>query len=656
MCFIMSRPIISVILPVYNVEDYLSETMDSILNQSMIDDIEVIMVDDGSTDRSRYIIEQYALDYSNFHAFHKENEGQGIARNYALEIAKGDYIHFLDSDDYMPPEAYETLYSLALKSDCDFAIGNVLRFARYNAWQDNLFKNSLEGIDEVVESTTLNDMPSLVWDTITCNKLYKRQFLLENDIRFPDKKIAFEDIPFSLKSYILADRISITPEVCYYWRLRSDHTSTTQQDMEVSSFRDRLEILRSIHEMMAGYGVSEEITNRQYSKWLSHDLKFFIKRFDHFPEKCHMELFDEIRQLVELMPREVIEGLNSYKRTIYEMILANDFDGFVRLAPLEDELGEDPHIPDFIDKDYEGYFDFKRVVRDEELMAEVSDVSHDESNIYIKFTGKLNYLTEDNHHEESAVLMENDCRFPLEAEDSTITIPISFIKNKNHARIEVSYIFEDFEKSAILKNRQRKSLKFDDFYFDLDTGIDSHLYLDIRKRLDKQIEITDITYRNGQFILNGACEDEISELYVENIIRFDQIPCPDEGGLTFRINENDLSNAPVKKWEINCHDAPNSVRLSREFGFYNSHNKIRFINSRNKILIENDICNPTDELNALKNETIELKSRISSLRDEKSGLSEKNKALERENSQLNDRISEFKSRKAVKFADKLKLN
>ena len=71
----MIKPKISVIIPVYNVEDYIDETLTSLLNQTMIDDIEVLMIDDGSTDNSRYIIEKYALDYENFHAYHKENEG-----------------------------------------------------------------------------------------------------------------------------------------------------------------------------------------------------------------------------------------------------------------------------------------------------------------------------------------------------------------------------------------------------------------------------------------------------------------------------------------------------------------------------------------------------------------------------------------------------
>ena len=111
----MIKPKISVIIPVYNVEDYIDETLTSLLNQTMIDDIEVLMIDDGSTDNSRYIIEKYALDYDNFHAIHKENGGQGVARNLGLELAKGEYIHFIDSDDYIIPETYEKLYDMVTR-------------------------------------------------------------------------------------------------------------------------------------------------------------------------------------------------------------------------------------------------------------------------------------------------------------------------------------------------------------------------------------------------------------------------------------------------------------------------------------------------------------------------------------------------------------
>ena len=106
----------SVIIPVYNVERFLEECVKSVLEQTF-QNYEIILVDDGSTDNSRYIIEKYALDYDNFHAIHKENGGQGVARNLGLELAKGEYIHFIDSDDYIIPETYEKLYDMVTRKD-----------------------------------------------------------------------------------------------------------------------------------------------------------------------------------------------------------------------------------------------------------------------------------------------------------------------------------------------------------------------------------------------------------------------------------------------------------------------------------------------------------------------------------------------------------
>ena len=121
---------ISVIMPIYNTEKYLEESLDSILNQTMINDIEVLMIDDGSCDNSRYIIEKYSLDYDNFFSFHNKNMGQGQERNFGIRQARGEYIHFMDSDDYIVPTFYEELYSLSKKEDYDFAMCSISRFTK----------------------------------------------------------------------------------------------------------------------------------------------------------------------------------------------------------------------------------------------------------------------------------------------------------------------------------------------------------------------------------------------------------------------------------------------------------------------------------------------------------------------------------------------
>ena len=99
------------------------------------------MVDDGSTDYSSHIIDEYDK-YDNFHAYHKKHQGQAIARNFGLEIAQGEYIHFMDADDYLPPKAYENLYYFNPHND--FVVGNVLKFGEYNIWENVLFKQAFK--------------------------------------------------------------------------------------------------------------------------------------------------------------------------------------------------------------------------------------------------------------------------------------------------------------------------------------------------------------------------------------------------------------------------------------------------------------------------------------------------------------------------------
>ena len=258
----MNRPKISVILPIYNVEPYIEECLDSILNQTMIDDIEVIMVDDGSSDDSRYAIERYAMDYDNFHAYHKENEGSGIARNYGLEKANGEYIHFCDPDDYIKPDFYEMMYEFAKSSpNADFVVGNSSRFGNWHIWESILYKTTFENLDEVIESTNIRENTNFVWDTGVWNKLIKKEFLMERNIRFPNENIVSQDLVFTIKLHCLANEIAVNPDIYYYWRLRQSKDSVTQQKGRIKSFTDRLRAIGLIREFFRENNIEEEILN-----------------------------------------------------------------------------------------------------------------------------------------------------------------------------------------------------------------------------------------------------------------------------------------------------------------------------------------------------------------------------------------------------------
>ncbi len=115
-------PKISIIIPVYNTDQFLPECLQSIISQDLTD-IEIILVDDGSTDTCPEIIRSYTEQYRNIIALHQKNQGQGVARNLGLSVANGEYVTFVDSDDVVPGTAYTEMYSLAVENHSDMVVG-----------------------------------------------------------------------------------------------------------------------------------------------------------------------------------------------------------------------------------------------------------------------------------------------------------------------------------------------------------------------------------------------------------------------------------------------------------------------------------------------------------------------------------------------------
>lgn len=189
---------ISIIVPVYNMEKYLRECVDSILAQSY-EDIEVILVDDGSKDASLDICREYEEKDSRVRVIHKENGGQGSARNMALDMASGEYVGFIDSDDWIERDMYAYLVGLLEENDADIACCDVL-----NVYEDGTVEGSSCPKETVVLSKyealshRLNGS-GLVTDS-PCNKLYKRELFF--DLRYPENRL-LED---TAVMYLLIDK------------------------------------------------------------------------------------------------------------------------------------------------------------------------------------------------------------------------------------------------------------------------------------------------------------------------------------------------------------------------------------------------------------------------------------------------------------------
>lgn len=209
---------VSVIIPVYNAEKYLRQCLDSVVNQSLRE-IEIICVDDGSTDGSREILAEYAAD-GRLAVLTQENSGPGVARNKGLDHASGEYVMFLDADDWFELDMLEKLVQSAEKNSSDIVICKTAQFdeqKQQHKSADWMLKPELlpgeSFAPKEIAPYLFQFTYGMAWD-----KLYRSDFVKENCLRFPPLR-ASEDMPFVFKSLMLAGRISILPEVKVNYRV-----------------------------------------------------------------------------------------------------------------------------------------------------------------------------------------------------------------------------------------------------------------------------------------------------------------------------------------------------------------------------------------------------------------------------------------------------
>lgn len=220
---------LSVIVPVYNTEEYLKECIDSILNQTL-DLYEVIIVDDGSTDGSLDIINGYVENYSNVHAISQENCGLGAARNMGLRIAKGEYIYFIDSDDILEKNALEHCYNLAYKNKLDMLIfeSDIFGNIEVENMEQYMFHRRINRIGEVLNGVDFIEENyykiSLLNIPFT---LYLREFLINNRLFFLEQTI-YEDVDFYHRTIGCNPKMMIIDNIFYHRRYRQNSIMTSK--------------------------------------------------------------------------------------------------------------------------------------------------------------------------------------------------------------------------------------------------------------------------------------------------------------------------------------------------------------------------------------------------------------------------------------------
>lgn len=208
---------VSVIVPVYNTENYLKRSIDSLLKQSL-KELEILIVDDGSTDNSGKILDEYALKYpEKIKVFHKENGGQATARNLALKHCSGEYIGFLDSDDSQKPDMYEKMYRKAKEIDADYVCCGYEEVC----YQDN--KKII--LNDYVASKYARKTEDLFFGALVPPyiHLYKKEILIDHRIDFPEGYI-YEDTAFYINAIPYIKKIGVLEEA---FTVRVKHANST---------------------------------------------------------------------------------------------------------------------------------------------------------------------------------------------------------------------------------------------------------------------------------------------------------------------------------------------------------------------------------------------------------------------------------------------
>jgi len=210
---------VSVIIPAYNVEQYLSECIQSVLNQNC--NIEIIIIDDGSTDNSFKIARSFEDRYENIILLHQSHSGPSIARNQGLSIAKGEYLAFIDSDDWIEKDSLSKIYDIAKAHELDMILGNMVycypqgkQYNIYNMMPEALKNKSMTGAECF---TSL--MKADIYYPMACGFVYKREWIRKNDFSF-DENIIHEDEVWTQITLCLAPKVMLTDVDFYYYRKR----------------------------------------------------------------------------------------------------------------------------------------------------------------------------------------------------------------------------------------------------------------------------------------------------------------------------------------------------------------------------------------------------------------------------------------------------
>ena len=283
---------ITVVVPIYNVEDYLRACLQSIAGQTLAD-FEVVMVDDGSTDGSAAIAREFVAVDQRFRLISQANGGLANARNTGIAEASGDFLAFVDSDDLLPPNAYQLLLGTLQQTGSDFATGNVHRLTGGGHYQAPFLRKAF-ALDR--RRTHITRFHALLADRPAWNKLWRRSFW--GDRRFPEG-ILYEDAPLVIPAHFEAEAVDVIAEPVYLYRIRPvADQSITQRHFDPTLLRDRLAGIARVRQWLRAHGPVD--AERWYLEQVLRDeLALHLVRLDQADDAYAAFFLDELNAFLD---------------------------------------------------------------------------------------------------------------------------------------------------------------------------------------------------------------------------------------------------------------------------------------------------------------------------------------------------------------------
>lgn len=330
---------ITIIVPIYNAEQYLRDTLESIVNQTMnLEDIQVIMIDDVSTDSSTQIMDEYSEKYSNFMSIKlKENHKvAGAARNIGLEKAEGKYIMFADADDFYMNNACEVLYNEIEGKNADFITSNYIN-ADFDGkvWDKPIFAK--EKYKDFKMSIYDYDKSFYVLNSAVWNKIFRKSFIDENNIKFLEGVVA-EDAYFTMSSFMKSENVWYCSKVIYGYRQRNKGNTGKKSVSFNCSVEYFDQINRAYKEIYENFKKNDHIAFYRfvYAKNMSYMLYKFVD--SDICDRSKINIMKEMQWFYKLSEELKVPGIQKSQKMVIEKICKGEYTDALNYCKIMQEM------------------------------------------------------------------------------------------------------------------------------------------------------------------------------------------------------------------------------------------------------------------------------------------------------------------------------